>query len=690
MNKLLRYSFVALMAMIGLNISAQEVTLDFTLTDPSDETAKTSVWGFPASSKNKTVEEHSFTYNGYTVKVAGSEGEGYYWHDKDHYLLFGKQGAYLTLPAFNFDVERIDIEGNSSASTGVKQNIFVGDEAVSTETTGAQGTNIFTIAEGKQAAGTIYTIKVNSKHNNQIKTIKIWKKGSGAKQSADIAWSKASATVTIGANDNVFPELSNPNNLTVSYASTKEEVATINANGQVTLVAAGTTKISAIFEGNDSYEASTVSYNLTVKEAETPSQGTTVANVAALNALEDKTAFTYTSDVLVVYLNGAYAYIKDDTGSSLIYDSSKTKFANLGIGSRITANWTGKVSVYNNLFEAVPDDVLPTAGTSAVLVTYPDAAITDVVAANMNQVVVLKGVTYTAPDGKNFTITEGGVEVKGYNTFNIEIAAPEEGKNYNITGVISVYKENAQFLPIAIEEVTASTDTWTVAGTKPLVDNSWDPTDTNADMTSTDGVTYTYVKENITLEAGVPNEFKIVKNHSWDEAYPSQNYSFSVDETAKYKVTITFNATSKEITVDKVKTGEAEVVTHTYSVVGTLVGGWEADQDMTKGEDGLYKLEIKDVAKGDYEYKVRADHDWSVSYPASGNYQLSIEQTSTVTITFNEETKEVLETVTPTAGINTINAAKVQNGAIYNIAGQKVNAGYKGLVIKNGKKFVNK
>ena len=686
MNKLLRYSFVALLAMIGLNISAQEVTLDFTITDPSDESGKTSIWGFPASSKNKTVEEQSFTYNGYTVKVAGSEGEGYYWHDKDHYLLFGKQGAYLTLPAFNFDVERIDIEGNSSASTGVKQNIFVGDEAVSTETVGAQGTNIFTIAEGKQAAGTIYTIKVNSKHNNQIRTIKIWKKGSGAKQSADIAWSKASATVTIGANDNVFPELSNPNNLTVSYASTKEEVATINANGQVTLVAAGTTKISAIFEGNDSYEASTVSYNLTVKEAENPGQETTVANVAALNALEDKTAFTYTSDVLVVYLNGAYAYIKDDTGSSLIYDSSKTKFANLGIGSRITANWTGKVSVYNNLFEAVPDDVLPTAGTSAVLVTYPDAVITDVVAANMNQVVVLKGVTYTAPDGKNFTISEGGVDVAGYNTFGIEIAAPEEGKTYNITGVISVYKENAQFLPIAIEEVTASTDTWTVAGTKPLVDNSWDPTDTNADMTSTDGVTYTYVKENITLEAGVPNEFKIVKNHSWDEAYPSQNYSFSVDETAKYKVTITFNATSKEITVDKVKTGEAEVVTHTYSVVGTLVGGWEADQDMTKGEDGLYKVEIKDVAKGDYEYKVRVDHDWSVSYPASGNYQLSIEQTSTVTITFNEETKEVLETVTPATGINAINAAKTQNGAIYNVAGQKVNAGYKGLVIMNGKK----
>lgn len=159
--------------------SAQEVTLDFTLATGDD--GKTSEWGFPAGSSNKTVEEKSFTYGNYTVKVAGSEGQGYYWHDKDHYLLFGKEGATLTLPAFSFDVERIDIEGTSGASTGVKQNIFVGDEAVSTETKGAQNvTNQFVIAEGKQAAGTIYTIKVTSNHNNQIKTIKIWKKGTAS------------------------------------------------------------------------------------------------------------------------------------------------------------------------------------------------------------------------------------------------------------------------------------------------------------------------------------------------------------------------------------------------------------------------------------------------------------------------------------------------------------------------------
>ena len=42
-------------------------------------------------------------------------------------------------------------------------------------------------------------------------------------------------------------------------------------------------------------------------------------------------------------------------------------------------------------------------------------------------------------------------------------------------------------------------------------------------------------------------------------------------------------------------------------------------------------------------------------------------------------------------GIQAIKSAVIdQNGAIYNLAGQKVSNDFKGLVIKNGKKFVVK
>ena len=232
--------------------------------------------------------------------------------------------------------------------------------------------------------------------------------------------------------------------------------------------------------------------------------------------------------------------------------------------------------------------------------------------------------------------------------------------------------------------------TWTVAGTAPLVDKTWDPSDTNADMTSTDGVIFTYVKEDITLEAETNYEFKVVQNHSWNNAaYPENNYVVTVTETAKYKATITFNATTKEVTCETVKTGEAGPVTHTWSVVGTLVGSWDDDVDMTKGDDGLYKLVVENVAKGDYAFKVRADHAWNIAYPAQ-DYGLNVTQDgSTVTVTFNEDTKEVNATISAPTGISTAKVVEL-NGAAYNLAGQKVDKNFKGIVIVNGKKMMQK
>ena len=52
-------------------------------------------------------------------------------------------------------------------------------------------------------------------------------------------------------------------------------------------------------------------------------------------------------------------------------------------------------------------------------------------------------------------------------------------------------------------------------------------------------------------------------------------------------------------------------------------------------------------------------------------------------------TKPVEEVEDPT-GIEQVESSKVKVESYYNLAGQRVNNGYKGLVIKNGKKHMNK
>ena len=85
----------------------------------------------------------------------------------------------------------------------------------------------------------------------------------------DLAWSSESANVTFGADNNVFPTLTNNHNVPVTYVSTNTSAATIDENtGVITLKdISATTTINAVFAGNDDYLEQTVSYTLNVTKA---------------------------------------------------------------------------------------------------------------------------------------------------------------------------------------------------------------------------------------------------------------------------------------------------------------------------------------------------------------------------------------------------------------------------------------
>ena len=90
------------------------------------------------------------------------------------------------------------------------------------------------------------------------------------------------------------------------------------------------------------------------------------------------------------------------------------------------------------------------------------------------------------------------------------------------------------------------TTTWTVAGDQALFGTDWNTGDTNNDMTTTDYVNFTWSKENVSLSQGKV-EFKVVKNHSWDVAYPGSNYELIIPSNGTYNVTITFNSNTHAV-----------------------------------------------------------------------------------------------------------------------------------------------
>lgn len=182
---------------------AQKVTLDFTNAEEE--------WGMPLKANGVGEEEQQFTNGTYTIKMkAGGSGNLAYYNG-DGYLMIGKQGATLTLPAFDFAVGKIVVTGRTGASGATKMNVYVGDEAVSTETTGSAATNTYAIAEGSQAAGTVYTFKINSMHNAQFVKIDIYEVGEEVEE----------------------PELEDPTNTMETAYTVAQALALIDKGNQV-------------------------------------------------------------------------------------------------------------------------------------------------------------------------------------------------------------------------------------------------------------------------------------------------------------------------------------------------------------------------------------------------------------------------------------------------------------------------
>ena len=266
------------------------------------------------------------------------------------------------------------------------------------------------------------------------------------------------------------------------------------------------------------------------------------------------------------------------------------------------------------------------------------------------------------------------------------LAATPDGINFQVWGMDDIATTR-----VKVEAYDALYETWTVAGASAILGDSWKQDDANNDMKTEGNFIYTLVKENCTLEKGTKYEYKVVKDHAWAVSYPADNAVLTVDETAIYTVTFTFNTLTNEVSATTEKTGDAQAVEHTYDVRGNFKGDekWETSYEMTKGSDGIFTVSIADVDKGNYEYKVRQDNAWDISFPSSNAKVEVKENGSTVTITFDPATTAVNATVTAPTGITAVKTAQL-DGVRYNLAGQKVNAGYKGVVIMNGKKFVVK
>ena len=98
MKRILRPFLTLLMLVVWASGFAQEVTLDFT---------NSKTWNLPVGSKNSVKTQKTYSNGTYSITINASAGHYLVGSENNYSLLLGKKDATLTLPAFDFDVEKI-------------------------------------------------------------------------------------------------------------------------------------------------------------------------------------------------------------------------------------------------------------------------------------------------------------------------------------------------------------------------------------------------------------------------------------------------------------------------------------------------------------------------------------------------------------------------------------------------------
>lgn len=346
MNKILRFSMMAVLALVA-NIGFAQTTI---------------LWQEDFSSYNANDVPNGGTYN-YACEVEGTKvyKENLAGGDIPE-LLVKTKGSFSATVALNGVSGQLTLTYKAKNNTKTTvENATAGDLVK----TGYDVSLPITVAAGT-ASITIKIANEGSK-NVRLDNIKLFQ-GVG-KKAPGLSWGTATRTVTIGAEDNEFPTLTNTYNLAVKYSSDDPDVAAIDATtGEITLGIAGKANITAEFEGNDEYEAAKVSYELTVKAASTvnikntPETAYTVAKalelIAAGEGLDAKVyvkgQITSIKEVSASFGNATYDISDDATAANKLtvyrgyfYDNGKfTSSDQIKAGDVVVVY--GKLVNYNN------------------------------------------------------------------------------------------------------------------------------------------------------------------------------------------------------------------------------------------------------------------------------------------------------------------------------------------------------
>ncbi len=413
-------------------------------------------FGFSKNSYDKkTYEDLS---SGLTFTISGnSPSTGHIGLSKNS----GK-GNYIVISANknNYIIENVVVAVLTASSKTTKISCSKNSQAYSTTNatvTSLEGTKVEDLTLSTASQTKTFEINdlffgiYNSTNSGaaDFSSIKItYATGSSSLIPAGLSFPETAYEATLGE-PFTAPVLTKATDAPATYSSSDTGVATVDkVTGEVTLVGAGTTTITAETEATNIYNAGSASYTLTVTKV--------YKSIAEFYTVGANNKGIIGFPLTVTYVNGTSCYAIYGDEATLIYGKTTYK-----VGDVIPAGWEGTYSPFNGLDEIKTSANMPASTETA---EFTPTEVESVNKDMINQVVVLKNVTFAeatlAGSTKNNFIgtLKNGDEVIFRNNFS-DVPSVEAG-TYDVKCAISFYvnsKDNSETLQVYPIEYTKVT-----------------------------------------------------------------------------------------------------------------------------------------------------------------------------------------------------------------------------------------
>lgn len=571
--------------------------------------------------------------------------------------------------------------------------------------------------------------------------------GAATKKAAGLEFSTTSATAVVGQ-PFTAPTLSNPNNLAVTYSSSDENVATVAADGTVTIKAAGTTTIKATSEETAEYYAGSASYTLTVATTVdniAAFKALADKTTAVLKLKDAQVLYAYNNDMYVRDATGAIDFFKSGlnyTQNQMLNGSLVGTYESYFDMPELTNPTDVKLTATDGT-AATPITLTKeqlTADHYCDLVKF--AGVYNEADKTIGGVVVYDkfgtGVLDDFTDGASYAVigilvpfkSEPEILVTGYE----ESAKEEAGLSYGdiVSATAELGKDfteptltNPNNLPVTYKSSDENVATVDASGKVTLKANGM------TTITASSAETAKYLAGSASYNLFVvssynniadfkknvgENNYGILNLKDAEVVYLNKYEGKTSTNTECYvrdaSGAIVFYNTSFEYEANTVLNGTVLAKYTVYNGLPEITITDDENITTSTGNAAPIELAASDVnesyygnlvsvtgkyAKGD---KNQTIDDLVLYDKFKTGYLDNLTDGEAYTVVgivvtyYNKTDKTVIAELAPirevVTGINDIKAETQSNGAVYNLAGQKVDGSYKGIVIRDGKKYLNK